>query len=73
MVNSPLIRPAIYWGGSFGGGSLGSHDSKQQNLCKIDGWKLEDYFQLSFWESLFSGAAMVYLPTYLLVLNGKIW
>ena len=20
MVNSPLIRPAIYWGGSFGGG-----------------------------------------------------
>ena len=25
MVNSPLIRPAIYWGGSFGG-TLDSHD-----------------------------------------------
>ena len=26
MDNSPLIRPAIYWGGSFGGGTLGSHE-----------------------------------------------
>ena len=26
MVNSPLIRPAIYWGGSLGGGTLGSHE-----------------------------------------------
>ena len=26
MVNSPLIRPAISWGGSFGGGTLDSHD-----------------------------------------------
>ena len=26
MVNSPLIRPAIYWGGSFGGVPLDSHD-----------------------------------------------
>ena len=25
MVGSPLIRPAIYWGGSFGGGTLDSH------------------------------------------------
>ena len=24
--HSPLIRPAIYWGGSFGGGTLDSHD-----------------------------------------------
>ena len=24
--NSPLIRPAIYRGGSFGGGTLDSHD-----------------------------------------------
>ncbi len=23
--HSPLIRPAIYWGGSFGGGTLDSH------------------------------------------------
>ena len=26
MVNSPLIRPAISWGGSFGGDTLNSHD-----------------------------------------------
>ena len=25
--HSPLIRPAIYWGGSFGGGTLDSRDS----------------------------------------------
>ena len=26
--HSPLIRPAIYWGGgSFGGGTLDSHDT----------------------------------------------
>ena len=29
MVNSPLIRPAISWGGSGpGGGTLDSHDKK---------------------------------------------
>ena len=27
MVNSPLIRPAISWGGSFGGGTLDSHET----------------------------------------------
>ena len=32
MVNSPLIRPAIYWGGSFGGGTLDSHDTR------VSGW-----------------------------------
>ena len=26
MVNSPLIRPAISWGGGIGGVPLGSHD-----------------------------------------------
>ena len=27
MVNSPLIRPAIYWGeGGLGGGTLDSHE-----------------------------------------------
>ena len=25
--HSPLIRPAIYWGGSFAGGTLDSHDN----------------------------------------------
>ena len=24
--HSPLMRPAIYWGGSFGGGTLDSHE-----------------------------------------------
>ena len=28
MVNSPLIRPAISWGGSFGGDTLNSHEIK---------------------------------------------
>ena len=27
MVNSPLIRPYFLGGGSFGGGTLGSHDN----------------------------------------------
>ena len=26
MVNKPLIRPAISWGGTLGGGRLTSHD-----------------------------------------------
>ena len=26
MVNKPLKRPAIYWGGWHWGGTLGSHD-----------------------------------------------
>ena len=34
MVNSPLIRPAIYWGGgSFGRGTLDSHDTWQDYGC----------------------------------------
>ena len=28
MVNSPLIRPYLLGGGSFGGGTLESHDIK---------------------------------------------
>ena len=33
--HSPLIRPAIYWGGgSFGGGTLDSHDSNKQFPCR---------------------------------------
>ena len=32
MVHSPLIRPAIYWGGSFGGGTLDIHESFCQDL-----------------------------------------
>ena len=32
MVNSPLIRPAIYWRGSFGGGTLDIHESFCQDL-----------------------------------------
>ena len=31
MVNSPLIRPYLL-GGSFGGGTLGSHDIDQMNV-----------------------------------------
>ncbi len=32
MVNSPLIRPAISWGGGIGGGTLGSHDISISNF-----------------------------------------
>ena len=29
MVHSPLIRPAISWGGGIGGSPLGSHEKKR--------------------------------------------
>ena len=32
VVNSPLIRPYLLGGGSFGGGTLGSHDKMCFNL-----------------------------------------
>ena len=31
MVNSPLIRPAISWGGSFRGGTLDYHENNQNH------------------------------------------
>ena len=37
MVNSPLIRPAISWGGSFGGGTLGSHDETSPEMILLPG------------------------------------
>ena len=36
--HSPLIRPAIYWGGSFGGGTLGSHDDSCSCLSFSSWW-----------------------------------
>ena len=38
MVNSPLIRPAIYWGGgSLGGVTSDSHETiLQESMVKID-------------------------------------
>ena len=35
MVNSPLIRPYLLGGGSFGGGTLGSHDSRVDNRYSL--------------------------------------
>ena len=33
MVNSPLIRPYLLGGGSFGGGTLDSHDHSRMSRC----------------------------------------
>ena len=47
MVNSPLIRPAIFWGGvALGGVPLGSHEHKQHRVATF--WylissKIPDY------------------------------
>ena len=55
--HSPLIRPAISWGGSFGGGTLDSHDIYfcfflQGDVLRILPWS-KHTFKLPFGDFLF--------------------
>ena len=57
--HSPLIRPAISWGGGIGGGTLGSHDiytpenshaimeppKNDLNKCRFGIWKMISLFK----------------------------
>ena len=48
MVNSPLIRPAISWGGAFGGVPLGSHDKTEsgENFIRLENPPFKDVFPI---------------------------
>ena len=46
MVDSPLIRPYLLGGGSFGGGTLDSHDNILVYVCWVSSWESLNYFMI---------------------------
>ena len=52
MVNNPLIRPYLLGGGSFGGGTLDSHDSGGYQFPMVHGYSLAMNSEVIFWGRL---------------------